>query len=79
MSMTAKSSVDSVRREMIADMPIILPTKQEQTAIAKILSDMDSEIQALEKRLVKTRQIKQGMMQELLTGKTRLLQGTVNT
>ena len=65
--------------EMIADMPIILPTKQEQTAIAKILSDMDSEIQALEKRLVKTRQIKQGMMQELLTGKTRLLQGTVNT
>jgi type I restriction enzyme S subunit len=40
---------------------------------------MDSEIQALEQRLVKTRQIKQGMMQELLTGKTRLLQGTVNT
>lgn len=79
MSMTAKSSVDSVRREMIADMPIILPTKQEQTAIAKILSDMDSEIQALEKRLVKTGQIKQGMMQELLMGKTRLLQGTVNT
>ena len=35
---------------------------------------MDSEIQALEKRLVKTRQIKQGMMQELLTGKTRLVQ-----
>ncbi len=79
MSMTAKSSVDSVRREMIADMPIILPTKQEQTAIAKILSDMDSEIQALEKCLVKTGQIKQGMMQELLMGKTRLLQGTVNT
>lgn len=35
---------------------------------------MDSEIQALEKRLVKPRQIKQGMMQELLTGKTRLVQ-----
>jgi type I restriction enzyme S subunit len=35
---------------------------------------MDSEIQALEKRLNKTRQIKQGMMQELLTGKTRLVQ-----
>ena len=47
--------------------------KQEQTAIATILSDMDAEIQALEHRLNKTRQIKQGMMQELLTGKTRLV------
>lgn len=50
------------------------PCKNEQTAITTILSDMDSEIQALEKRLNKTRQIKQGMMQELLTGKTRLVQ-----
>lgn len=73
MSMTAKSSVDSVRREMIADMKIFLPSKQEQTTIATILSDMDEEIQALEQRLNKTRQIKQGMMQELLTGKTRLV------
>ncbi|MCP5018121.1 MAG: restriction endonuclease subunit S [Ketobacter sp.] len=47
-------------------------SKQEQAAIAAILSDMDSEIQALQLRLTKTRQIKQGMMQELLTGKTRL-------
>ncbi|MTC83946.1 restriction endonuclease subunit S [Providencia stuartii] len=75
MSMTAKSSVDSVRREMIADMKMLLPTKKEQTAIATILSDMDAEIQALEQRLGKTRQIKQGMMQELLTGKTRLIKG----
>jgi type I restriction enzyme S subunit len=45
----------------------------EQTAIATILSDMDNEIQTIEKRLTKTRQIKQGMMQELLTGKTRLV------
>lgn len=74
MSMTAKSSVDSVRREMIADMKMLLPTKEEQTAIATILSDMDTEIQALEQRLGKIRQIKQGMMQELLTGKTRLVQ-----
>lgn len=73
MSMTAKSSVDSVRREMIADMKMTLPTKEEQTAIATILSDMDTEIQALEHRLNKTHQIKQGMMQELLTGKTRLV------
>lgn len=74
MSMTAKSSVDSVRREMIADMKMLLPTKKEQTAIATILSDMDAEIQALNQRLSKTRQIKHGMMQELLTGKTRLVQ-----
>ncbi|HBC5914674.1 TPA: restriction endonuclease subunit S [Proteus mirabilis] len=74
MSMTAKSSVDSVRREMIADMKMLLPTKKEQTAIATILSDMDKEIQVLEQRLNKTRKIKQGMMQELLTGKTRLVQ-----
>ncbi|MFY0657494.1 MAG: restriction endonuclease subunit S [Neptunomonas phycophila] len=50
-----------------------LPSSEEQTAIATILSDMDEEIQALEQRLGKTRQIKQGMMQELLTGKTRLM------
>lgn len=47
--------------------------KEEQTAIAAILSDMDKEIQSLQKRLDKTRQLKQGMMQELLTGKTRLI------
>ena len=53
---------------------IAVPNKEEQTSIATILSDMDTEIQALEQRLGKTRQIKQGMMQELLTGKTRLMQ-----
>jgi type I restriction enzyme S subunit len=57
---------------------IAVPNKEEQTAIATILSDMDEEIQALEQRLGKTRQIKQGMMQELLTGKTRLLKGIAN-
>jgi len=45
----------------------------EQTAIADVLSDMDAEISALEKRRVKTADIKQAMMQELLTGKTRLI------
>ena len=55
---------------------VAIPSKEnEQTAIATILSDMDAEIQALEQRLGKTRQIKQGMMQELLTGKTRLIKG----
>jgi type I restriction enzyme S subunit len=46
--------------------------KEEQIAIANILTDMDEEIQAFEQRLTKTQKIKQGMMQELLTGKTRL-------
>src|SRR5262245_24523996 len=49
------------------------PTKAEQTAIATILSDMDAEIAALEANLAKARQIKQGMMQELLTGRIRLV------
>ena len=53
---------------------LISNSQEEQTAIATILSDMEAEIQALEQRLGKTRQIKQGMMQELLTGKTRLVQ-----
>ena len=75
MSMTAKSSVDSVRREMIADMLIALPPVEEQTAIANVLSDMDKDLEALQQRLHKTQQIKQGMMQELLTGKTRLISG----
>ena len=72
--MTAKSSVDSVRREMIARMLIPLPPrKAEQTAVATILSEMDAEIAALEAKLVKARSLKQGMMQQLLTGKIRLV------
>ncbi|MAY15576.1 MAG: hypothetical protein CMI06_09585 [Oceanospirillaceae bacterium] len=57
----------------LRNMEISLPSEQEQTAIATILSDMDEERQALEQRLSKTRQIKQGMMQELLTGRIRLI------
>ena len=45
----------------------------EQRAIATILSDMDAEIEALEARRDKTQALKQGMMQELLTGRTRLV------
>ena len=51
----------------------IPPSTEEQTAIATVLSDMDGEIAALERRRDKTRALKQGMMQELLTGKTRLI------
>ncbi len=50
-----------------------LPTKAEQTAIAAVLADMDAELTTLEQRRAKTRLLKQAMMQELLTGRTRLL------
>ena len=49
------------------------PTVEEQIAIATVLSDLDSEIEALERKLTKYRQVKQGMMQQLLTGKIRLM------
>ncbi len=45
----------------------------EQSAIATVLSEMDAELSALEARRDKTRDLKQAMMQELLTGKTRLV------
>ena len=53
-------------------MEIVLPSSDEQTAIATILSDMDSELTALEQKLAKSRDLKQGMMQQLLTGRIRL-------
>ena len=58
---------------------ILAPSKNEQTAIASILSDMDAEIQALQERLEKTKDIKQGMMQQLLTGKVRLLDSSAKS
>jgi type I restriction enzyme S subunit len=72
MSMTAKSSVDSVRMEMIAGMPIPLPPPPEQRAIAEALSEVDGLLEALEALIAKKRAIKQAAMQQLLTGKTRL-------
>jgi type I restriction enzyme S subunit len=50
----------------------------EQEAIAEVLSDMDVEITALEQRLVKTKEIKQGMMQQLLTGRIRLVNSSTS-
>lgn len=57
----------------LSDIKISYPDYQEQTRIATILSDMDAEISLLEQKLEKQKQIKQGMMQNLLTGKIRLL------
>jgi type I restriction enzyme S subunit len=52
---------------------VVAWTLAEQTAIANILSDMDTEIESLESKLAKAHEIKQGMMQELLTGRIRLV------
>ena len=60
----------------LADIDLTIPPIEEQTAIAKILTDMDAEIATLGKKLAKARQLKQGMMQELLTGKTRLVESS---
>ena len=57
----------------IRALQIPLPSLPEQRAIAAVLSDMDTEIQALERRREKVKQIKQGMMQQLLTGRVRLV------
>jgi type I restriction enzyme S subunit len=73
MQMTAKSSVDSVRRAMIARMLVPLPpTVAEQQAIAKALSDVDALLDSLDQLIAKKRDFKQASMQQLLTGQTRL-------
>ncbi|MCU2522372.1 restriction endonuclease subunit S [Enterobacter hormaechei] len=66
-------TMPSLNTKILKGIAITMPGYEEQTAIATILSDMDKEIQTLQQRLDKTRQLKQGMMQELLTGKTRLI------
>lgn len=57
---------------VVGELSVSVPPIDEQVAMATVLSDMDAEIEALEARLAKTRDIKVGMMQELLTGRTRL-------
>lgn len=70
--MTAKSTVDSVRKEMITKMYISFPSKEEQTRIASALTSIDNLISSLDKLIEKKKNIKQGTMQQLLTGKKRL-------
>ncbi len=67
------TGVPQLTAPQISKYDIILPTYEEQTAIATILSDMDAEIKALQQKRDKTAQLKQGMMQELLTGRIRLV------
>lgn len=69
---TAKSSVDSVRRDMIAEMLVPIPLEDEQKSIYEAISDIEQLIETLEKQISKKKAIKQGAMQELLIGKRRL-------
>jgi type I restriction enzyme, S subunit len=63
----------TLNKESLRIIEVSLPPLPEQTAIAEVLTDMDAELAALEQRREKTRALKQAMMQELLTGKTRLI------
>ena len=74
MATGTSNSMKNIAKGSLLALKLASPEIEEQTAIATLLSDMDKEIQTLNQRLNKTRQIKQGMMQELLTGRTRLVQ-----
>jgi len=67
------SGVPSLNAKTIENIEIDAPEPDEQSAIADLISSMDLEIDALEDRLVKAKHIKQGMMQELLTGRIKLV------
>ena len=69
----AGSSINNLKPSSIDSLEFAFPPLPEQTAIATVLSDMDAELTALEARRAKTRALKQAMMQELLTGRTRLV------
>lgn len=72
-SLAQGSTRYNLSKSALLEAQLVLPGKEEQTAIATILSDMDAEITAIETRRIKTRALKQAMMQELLTGRTRLV------
>jgi type I restriction enzyme, S subunit len=67
------TKVSGISKTNIAKLKMPVPSVPEQTAIADVLMDMDAELAALEQRRDKTHDLKQGMMQDLLTGKTRLV------
>lgn len=73
MLLTNASSQGNIGMGDIEKIQISYPCYEEQEAIAEVLADMDAELASLETRMAKTRELKQGMMQELLTGRTRLV------
>jgi len=72
-SLSRGTTIKGIVKSELERISIPLPSLDEQTAIATALSDMDAEIAALEAQREKAKQIKQGMMQELLTGRIRLV------
>jgi type I restriction enzyme S subunit len=70
---TTGQAYPQISLTQVRDTVLPVPSVSEQTAIADVLSDMDAELAALEQRRDKTRALKRGMMQELLTGRTRLV------
>lgn len=68
------ATINQITNKSLNSFEIPIPSKDEQTAIATVLSDMDTEIELLESKLAKAREVKQGMMQELLTGRIRLIE-----
>ena len=73
-SISGGSTISTLSQEKFKQLTLVLPTSiAEQRAIASILSDMDAEITELESKKAKYTAIKQGMMQQLLTGKIRLI------
>ena len=72
-ALVSTTALPSLNGTVLAQIPLSMPTLDEQTAIATVLSDMDAELATLEARRDKTHALKQGMMQELLTGRTRLV------
>ena len=68
-----QTSIAHLPKEKFVTVPLPVPEASEQAAIAEVFSETDAEIAALETRRDKTHALKQGMMQELLTGKTRLV------
>jgi type I restriction enzyme, S subunit len=72
-TLIAGSNYPAISSGDVRKLKIPVPNVKEQKSIAQVLSDMDTEITALETRRAKTQAIKQGMMQELLTGRTRLI------
>ncbi len=72
-NLLAGSSINNLSPRSIESLEFQIPRMPEQAAISSVLSDMDAELTALEARRDKTRALKQGMMQELLTGRIRLV------
>ncbi len=72
-SLAQGSTRYNMSKRQFLDLELTLPAYKEQVAIAIALGDMEAEIVALEAKLTKARQLKQGMMQELLTGRIRLI------